>query len=237
MDETPSPQTPIEMLLILAAIADENIPAQTIAPRFSGRFNKGVDYVGNVEIFAAEFEADLAVIDYAVKEFGLPPSLKISVHSGSDKFSIYPVIAEAIRSRDCGLHLKTAGTTWLEEMIGLAEAGGDGLEIAKEVYAAAFDRYDELCAPYADVIDIDITALPDTNSVNSWSGAHFAATLRHDQNCPNYNPNLRQLLHVGYKVAADMDERYLNALEKHAEIIAHNVKENLLERHIKRLWL
>jgi len=154
MDETDQPQTPVEMLFILAAIADEGIPAQTIAPKFTGRFNKGVDYVGDVAGFTKEFEEDLAVVAFAVKEFGLPGNLKLSIHSGSDKFSIYAPIAEALKKFDAGLHVKTAGTTWLEELmhvktagttwleelIGLAMAGGDGLSIAKEIYAKALLR-------------------------------------------------------------------------------------------------
>ena len=58
------------------------------------------------------------------------------------------------------MHLKTAGTTWLEELIGLAERGGDGLALAKEIYAKALAHRDELCAPYASVIDIDPARLP-----------------------------------------------------------------------------
>jgi len=92
MDEVAYPQTPVELFFILKMLASENIPLQTIAPKFSGRFNKGVDYVGDVEIFESEFEADLLVIDYAIHEFGLPGNLKMSIHSGSDKFAIYPVI-------------------------------------------------------------------------------------------------------------------------------------------------
>ena len=92
MDETNAAQTPVELLIILAAIADEGIPVQTIAPKFSGRFNKGVDYVGNVAQFEQEFALDVAAIAYAVAHFGLPENLKLSVHSGSDKFSIYPSI-------------------------------------------------------------------------------------------------------------------------------------------------
>ena len=89
MDETDYPQTPVELLIILAVIADEKIPIQTIAPKFTGRFNKGVDYVGDVKQFAKEFEEDLATIAFAIKKYGLPENLKLSVHSGSDKFSIY----------------------------------------------------------------------------------------------------------------------------------------------------
>jgi len=236
MDETPEPQTPDELLVILAAIADEGIPAQTIAPRFSGRFNKGVDYVGEVAAFEQEFTADLAVVAHAIEAYGLPETLKLSVHSGSDKFSIYPVIARAIRQADAGLHLKTAGTTWLEELIGLAEAGGEGLAIAREVYRAALGRFDELCGPYADVIDIDPARLPVADDVDGWDGTLFAEAMRHDQSCANYNPDLRQLLHVGYKVAAEMGERYLDALDMHRDVVAHHVRENLLARHISAVF-
>jgi hypothetical protein len=121
-DETDSPQTPPELLIILAAIADEKIPVQTIAPKFTGRFNKGVDYVGDVAQFEQEFNDDLAVIAFAVGHYELPQNLKLSVHSGSDKFSIYTPIRRALQRFDAGLHIKTAGTTWLEEVIGLAES-------------------------------------------------------------------------------------------------------------------
>jgi len=131
MDETDSAQTPAELLIILAAIAGEGIPVQTIAPKFSGRFNKGVDYAGDPTQFAREMELDMAAIQHAVATYGLPSNLKLSVHSGSDKFSIYPAIYAAMQKFSTGVHLKTAGTTWLEEVIGLAESGGDGLALAK----------------------------------------------------------------------------------------------------------
>ncbi len=237
MDETDTPQTPVDMLVILAALADEGIPAQTVAPKFSGRFNKGVDYVGNVSQFAQEFEQDVAIIRFAVEQFGLPADLKLSVHSGSDKFSLYRPIHRALKQFDAGLHIKTAGTTWLEELIGLALAGGDGLTIAKDVYAQALNRIDELCGPYATVIDIDKTKLPNPDEVRRWDGAQFAATLRHDRRCRQYNPSFRQLLHVGYKVAAEMGSRFTEALDKHESIIAENVTANIYERHIRPLFL
>jgi len=236
MDETDQPQTPVEMLFILAAIADEGIPAQTIAPKFTGRFNKGVDYVGDVAGFIKEFEQDLAVVAFAVEQFGLPENLKLSIHSGSDKFSIYGPIAKALKKFDAGLHLKTAGTTWLEELIGLAMAGGDGLSIAKEVYAEALLRFGELCGPYASVIDIDTTMLPTAEQVDEWDGQTFAKALRHDQSCEDYNLHLRQLLHVGYKIAAEMGTRFTDALRKHEEIIAQNVAENIYDRHIRPVF-
>jgi len=237
MDETDAPQSPVEMLFILGAIAEEGIAAQTIAPKFTGRFNKGVDYVGDVGQFAAEFEADLAVIAFAVREFGLPTNLKLSIHSGSDKFSIYEPIRKAKKKFDAGLHLKTAGTTWLEELIGLAVAGGDGLEMSKQIYAKALERFDELCGPYATVIDIDKDKLPTPQEVNAWNSKQFADALRHDQSCSDYNLHFRQLLHVGYKIAAELGDDYLNALKKHEQVVAENVMENIYDRHIKRVFV
>ena len=237
MDETDRPQTPPELLIILAALADQDIPLQTIAPKFTGRFNKGVDYAGDVKQFEKEFNEDLCVIAFAIQQYGLPPSLKLSVHSGSDKFSIYEPMRRALERFDAGIHLKTAGTTWLEEVIGLAEAGGDGLEIAKEIYAGASGHVDEFCAPYASVIDIDKVKLPAASVVKGWSSGQFVAALRHDRNNPAFNPSLRQLLHVSFKVAAKMGGRYLEALKKHETVVARNVTANLFERHMKPLRL
>ena len=232
MDETDDPQTPVEMLFILAMIAREEIPIDTIAPKFSGRFNKGVDYVGDVVQFEREFELDVAALQFGMKEFGLSSQLRLSVHSGSDKFSIYPAMNRVIKRFDSGLHLKTAGTTWLEEVIGLAEAGGDGLEIAKKIYANALKRYDELAAPYATVIDIDLKKLPSIETVKGWSSLQFVNALQHNPDCPEYNASFRQLIHVAYKVAYEMGDEYLQALERHAEVVGKKVTFNLLERHI-----
>ncbi|WP_297091175.1 tagaturonate epimerase family protein [uncultured Draconibacterium sp.] len=236
MDEVEAPQTPVELFFILKMIADENIPAQTIAPKFTGRFNKGVDYVGDATQFAKEFEQDVLVIDYAVKAFGLPSDLKLSVHSGSDKFTIYPIMAEIIKKYDKGLHVKTAGTTWLEEVIGLAISGDEGLVVAKEIYTKALQRKEELCGPYADVIDIDDAQLPSAEEVASWSGEKFGNTLRHIPGHADYNANFRQLIHVGYKVAAEMGENYTGLLKKHADVVGGCVEENIYDRHLKRLF-
>ncbi len=236
MDEVESPQTPVYLLFILKMLADKGVPAQTIAPKFTGRFNKGVDYRGDLQQFAKEFEEDVLVIDFAVKEFGLPEELKLSIHSGSDKFSIYPIMADVIKKYDKGLHLKTAGTTWLEEVIGLAVAGGDGLELAKKIYANSLNRSEELCAPYADVIDIDTAQLPTVEEVKGWSSDKFANTLRHIPGHPDYNSNFRQLIHVAYKVAAELGDEYYDMLKKYSDVIGNCVEENIYERHLKRLF-
>jgi tagaturonate epimerase len=236
VDETDSPQTPVELFLILAMLAGEGVPAQTVAPKFTGRFNKGVDYVGDLAQFEKEFDEDLYVIAFAIREFGLPGTLKLSVHSGSDKFSLYPIINRLIKKHDVGLHVKTAGTTWLEEVIGLAESDGEGLVIAKEVYAGAYGRFDELTGPYATVIDIKKDRLPTPGEVDGWTSEKYAATLRHEQDNADYNADFRQLIHVGFKVAAEMKSRYTDALKANEAIIARNVTNNLLNRHIKPIF-
>jgi hypothetical protein len=237
MDETDSPQTPAELIVILAAIADEGIPIQTIAPKFSGRFNKGVDYAGDVQKFGREFSDDLATIAFVIERYPLSKNLKLSVHSGSDKFSIYKPIHCALKKFNAGVHLKTAGTTWLEELIGLAEAGGKGLTLAKEIYAQAYTQREALCQPYASVIDIDPRKLPDPEGVNKWGSEQYVSALRHDQTNPQFNSHLRQLLHVGFKVAAKMGDRYLILLDECEATVAKNVTMNLFERHMRPLFL
>ena len=203
------------------------------SPKFSGRFNKGVDYVGDIKQFEREFEEDLLVIDFAVKEFGLPDGLKLSIHSGSDKFSIYPIMGRLIRKYDKGIHIKTAGTTWLEEIIGLSIADSAALELAKKIIIAALSRMDELCQPYATVIDININKLPSVEKINSWSAQELARAVRHNQSDPQYNPDLRQLVHVSYKIAAEFGNDYYSALERNKSIVGAEVTENLLDRHIR----
>lgn len=236
MDEVADAQSPVEMFFILSALHHYHLPAQTIAPKFTGRFNKGVDYVGDIELFKVEFEQDLLVIDYAIREFGLPSNLKLSIHSGSDKFSIYPIMGDLIKKYDKGIHVKTAGTTWLEEVIGLALAGGEALQLAKEIYYKALSKIDELSAPYATVIDIKHHNLPSKDEVAGWSSAKFADSLRHIPGHADYNPDFRQLIHVGYKVAALFGAAYINALEKHSTIVGEQVTTNIFDRHIKRLF-
>ena len=237
MDEVDEAQTPDELRYILQEIAREGIPVQTIAPKFTGRFNKGVDYRGDLAQFEREFEQDLLVIQEAVRAYGLPDNLKLSIHSGSDKFSIYPIMGRLIRKHGAGIHIKTAGTTWLEENIGLAVADPAALDLAKRIYAGALTRMEELTVPYATVIDIDPAALPPVEEVASWDADTYARTLRHNPADPLYNPSFRQLIHVSYKIAAELGGEFLPALEKHTGVIGREITENLCERHIRRLFM
>lgn len=236
MDEVDEAQSPEELRYILRELAAEHIPLQTIAPKFTGRFNKGVDYRGDLELFAKEFEQDLLVIEECVREYGLPGNLKLSIHSGSDKFSIYPIMGELIRKHDAGIHIKTAGTTWLEEIIGLAVADPDALALAKKIYVQALGRMDELTIPYATVIDVNTDALPSPDEIRDWDAETFARTLRHNQSDPLYNPSFRQLIHVSYKIAAELGDEYYPALEKHTDVIGEQITANLGERHIALLF-
>jgi hypothetical protein len=196
-----------------------------------------VDYLGDVTQFTREFNEDLASIAFAVRNYGLPENLKLSVHSGSDKFSIYPAIHDAVSAFPAGVHLKTAGTTWLEELIGLAEEQGTGLGIAKEVYREAYEHAQELCAPYASVIDISHAQLPKPQEVDRWTSEQYTSALRHDRGNAAYNPSFRQLMHVAFKVAAKMGNRYIRALEENEEAVARNVTANLFERHIRPIFI
>jgi hypothetical protein len=125
----------------------------------------------------------------------------------------------------------------LEELIGLSISGDEGLAIAKEVYVQALDRFDELCSPYATVIDINTDNLPSAEVVRGWTGEQYSNALRHDQACSEFNSDFRQLLHVGYKVAAEMGETFTDALKVSSSIIAEQVTDNLFERHISPLFL
>lgn len=232
MDETTRSQTPEELFCILAALAQEGIPVQTIAPKFCGEFHKGVDYLGDPQAFAREFAADIAVLNFAVQSFGLPATLKLSVHSGSDKFALYPHMHRILTATGAGVHLKTAGTTWLEEIIGLALADGEGLALVKTIYRQAYQRRAELSIPYATVIHIDEEGLPTPEQVDNWDATAFVSAVRHDQSCPTFNPSMRQLLHIGFKIAAELGDRYQQNLRAHAEIIGPEVTRNLYERHL-----
>ena len=89
----------------------------------------------------------------------------------------------------------------------------------------------------ATVIDIEPDKLPAPASVAVWTSAQYTSALRHDPSNPAYNPSFRQLLHVGFKIAAKMGPRYIDLLEANQAVIAKNVTENLYTRHIAPVFL
>ncbi len=237
MDEVETPQTPIELYFILITAAEEGIKIDTIAPKFTGDFYKGIDYAGDIEQFVKEFEQDILAIKHAVNQFDLSSELKLSIHSGSDKFSLYPHINNLLEKHGAGVHLKTSGTTWLAELIGLATSGTEGLAMVKEIYRKAYGRYDELTAPYKPVISIDENQLPAPETFNEWSGDIIASKLEHNPDHPEFNPQLRQFLHCSYKIAAEQGQEFLSLLKNNEPNIAQKVTQNLYQRHIKPLFI
>ncbi|MBN1608974.1 MAG: hypothetical protein JW940_20270 [Polyangiaceae bacterium] len=236
-DEASTPQTPAELFFILAALARDAVPVATVAPKFTGEFLKGIDYVGDFARFAQQFADDLAVLAFAQKSFGLPEGLKLSVHSGSDKFSLYPIMHRAMKQVGAGLHLKTAGTTWLEEVIGLAAAGGDGLAFAKALYREAYGRYDELGKPYLTVIAINRQALPTPAAVDGWAAKDYVDALAHDPTCPRFNSHFRQMVHISFRLAAERLPQYLALLQANRSRIEAHVFDNIYQRHMQPLFL
>jgi hypothetical protein len=236
VDEAYDPQTPAELYLFLGGLAYMGIGAHTVAPKFSGKFLKGIDYVGNVGAFTREFREDLAVISIATRTFNLPGDLKLSVHSGSDKFALYPHIHALLKETGAGLHLKTAGTTWLEEVIGLASDNAT-LPLAKRIYALAYDRYEELRKPYETVVEIEQQKLPLPSAVDRWSCSEFVGALRHEQGSTTLDRNFRQLVHIAFRVAAEMGEEFRRSLVSARATIEENVTRNLYDRHIEPLFI
>ncbi|MFW9951317.1 MAG: tagaturonate epimerase family protein [Candidatus Thorarchaeota archaeon] len=236
LDEAEINQTPFELFFILSALSHNKIPIQTIAPKFTGSFNKGVDYEGDLKHFTEQFEQILTALQIAKNNFNLPENLKLSIHSGSDKFSLYPIIKNLMKKYNTGVHLKTAGTTWLEELIGLASVGNDGLEIVKQIYQKAYYRFDELCSPYIKVVNINKSLLPHPKVIDTWNSEKLVTTLRHDLSPVDFNPNIRQFFHISYRIAAEMGSRYINALKKYEEIISENIIDNIYNKHIKSLF-
>ena len=235
VDEATEPQTPVELYLLLAGLAGEGVAVQTIAPKFCGKFLKGVDYVGDVTAFGREFKDDVAIVSLATTKFALPENLKLSIHSGSDKFSLYPLMNAVLAKTEAGIHLKTAGTTWLEEVSGLA-AEEEGLGIAKKIYAQAYDRIEELRKPYETVVEIEMNKLPSPAAVMRWSAEEFIAALRHNQRDPRFNRDFRQLVHIAFRVAAEMGDKFKQGMLKSRTSIEQHVVENLFVKHIQPLF-
>lgn len=236
MDETTSPQSPLELLIILCLVQYFQIPLDTIAPKFTGDFFKGIDYRGDITLFTQEFEADIIIVQFIQKYFEEMANLKLSIHSGSDKFSIYPIINQTLKKYDAGIHVKTAGTTWLEEIIGLSSGGEKGTTLVKKIYRLAYPRLPELIVPYQTVLDINQSNLPTPQEFQSWPQNQIVHSLSHDLEDPLYNCDLRQFFHIAYRIAADLGEEFEQALIQNKEIIGTHVTHNLYHRHIHPLF-
>lgn len=201
VDETATPTTPLEHLFVASELRRLGVQWVSLAPRYVGRFEKGVDYLGDLQ----EFEAELA--RHAAIARALGP-YKLSLHSGSDKFSVYPLVAR--HARDL-VHLKTAGTSYLEALRTVAEVDA---ALFRDILTFALDRYGEDSATYH--VSADAGRVPRPHALRDGELAHVLELF-----------DGRQVLHVtfgsvveryGQRLRADLaahEEAYYAALEKH----------------------
>jgi hypothetical protein len=155
MDETELPTSPAEHIYIVSELQRLGVLWVSFAPRFVGRFEKGVDYIGDLNAF----KADLTVHATIARHFG---PYKLSMHSGSDKFSLYPIFMEKTR----GLaHVKTAGTSYLEGLRTIATLDKD---LIREIYSFALERFETDKQSY--LSSAQITHAPRPDEISDWPG-------------------------------------------------------------------
>lgn len=172
IDETDTPTDPAQHFYVASELTRRGVRPATIAPRFCGKFQKGVDYIGDLTQFEQEFAEHAAIARY----FGY----KISIHSGSDKFSIFSIIGKYTHG---SFHLKTAGTSWLEAMLVIARHEP---VLYREIYRYARDEAFEKASEFYNV-STDLTKIPDVDSFK-------------DEDLPNLFMlnDVRQLIHITY---------------------------------------
>jgi len=208
IDETPTPTTPAAHYLIANELRRAGVRLTGLAPRFIGEFQKGIDYIGDVP----EFARDCAVHAAIAHHFGY----KLSIHSGSDKFAVFPHIGRQTAGH---VHVKTAGTSWLEalRLAALRDAG-----LFRDLHAHARASFPAASRLYH--VRLDPAALPD---VSTLPDAELPAVLD--------EPGHRQLLHIAYGAVlgpnggAPLRYRLMELLARYEE--AHY---ELLERHLGR---
>ena len=164
VDETDSPTTPLEHFFIANEFTRKGVKFTSLAPRFIGRFEKGVDYVGDLDALDAELAKHAAVTAH----FG---TYKLSLHSGSDKFSVYPLIAKHWGER---IHVKTAGTSYLEALRVLAECEPD---LFLKIYFLGRERYEIDKRTYH--VSAQLNQLPSTDDLPSLLNDFHAREVLH----------------------------------------------------------
>jgi hypothetical protein len=213
VDETEQPTTPLEHLYIASELRRLGVRWISLAPRYIGRFEKGVEYIGDVAVF----ERDLSVHAAIARRLG---PYKLSLHSGSDKFSIYPAAARQTRGL---VHLKTAGTSYLEAVRTIAAVNP---ELFSAIYAFARDHYEVDRASYHVSARVDSAPNPDSPSALSGLLDQFDA---------------REILHVTYGSVLTarapsggwlFRDRLMDALRAHPEEYAANLEQHF-DRHLK----
>lgn len=171
IDETQTPTTPLQHFFVSNELRRRGVTFATIAPRFCGEFQKGVDYIGDLDQFTAELKQHAAIADH----FGY----KLSVHSGSDKFSVFPAVGQETHGH---FHVKTAGTSWLEAMKLVAMRDP---ALYREVHAFALDAFAEARTYYH--VTTDLSKIP---ALDTLSDAELPALFKQN--------DARQLIHITY---------------------------------------
>jgi hypothetical protein len=210
VDETETPTTPEAHVFVAMEAGQRGVKIGSLAPRFVGEFQKGIDYIGDLEEFERSF-ADHAAL---ARKFGH----RISVHSGSDKFSVFPAVGRLTGGR---FHLKTAGTHWLEAMkiISMHEPA-----LYRRLHGAALERFHKATAYYHVTTNLD--NVPDLGGLA-------------DRQLPSLfdNPDSRQLIHITYGELLrdrELGAEFFEALHKHMEAYWQAVQKHT-ERHVKTL--
>ncbi|MHB8627339.1 MAG: tagaturonate epimerase family protein [Aggregatilineales bacterium] len=215
VDETESVTTHAEHLYIANELKRLGVQWVSLAPRYVGRFEKGVDYIGDL----AAFEADFALHAEIARRFG---PYKMSLHSGSDKFSVYPIAARQTRGL---VHLKTAGTSYLEALRAVATLDP---ALFREIYGFARERYDTDRASYH--VSAEVSKAPSPDSLND---AELPTLL--DQF------DARQILHVtfGSALTARDDkgqfrfkDKMLAVLKAHPDVYTRDLEKHFV-RHLR----
>ena len=188
VDETDAPTTPLEHFFIANELTRAGVKFTSLAPRFIGRFEKGVDYIGDVAALDVEMAKHAAVTAH----FG---TYKLSLHSGSDKFSVYPLMVKHWGSH---LHVKTAGTSYLE---GLRVLAATETSLFERIWALGLERYATDRATYH--VSADPAKVP--------AGLALPALLD--------DFHAREILHVTFGSALmEFGAEIKSALVKHAEV-------------------
>jgi hypothetical protein len=219
VDETETPTTPAEHIYIARELRRLGVRWVSLAPRYSGRFEKGVDYIGDL----AAFEADFSIHAAIARQFG---PYKLSIHSGSDKFSIYPIVMRQTRGL---VHLKTAGTSYLEALHTIAALDPDFFRL---VYTFARERYEIDRASYhvsgeldnaplpQDVADADLPGLLEQLDAREILHVTFGSVLtaRTEEGRWRFYDGLMALLRANREAyAANLEARFLRHLKPFAE--------------------
>lgn len=211
VDETTTPTLPSHHYFISRELEVRGVTVNSLAPRFIGEFQKAIDYIGDLDEFTEQFRVH-AEIARATGGY------KVSVHSGSDKFSVYPVVGEETQMR---LHLKTSGTSWLESLRTIAQTEPG---LYRLMHRRAFDYFPTALTSYHITADID---------------AIDALDAKGDGELPTFldDPNCRQLLHISYGGLLrdpEVREQYFAALHVHERQHTRNVR-NHMGKHLRLL--